>query len=442
VLASLLLSFVLVEGALLALDFVQYKQAMATHSGVQQLVDVLAPTLAPLPEDQAIAAARASLAQWNALRRQAGVLPGDLQLQLRRRMGGELFASPALSGVQVPALPTSDPKAPLGARAHWIARANAGPWQLVLAEADVGDAWMLAWLLQDLSGRVLLAFPLVLAPLWVTLRRGIRPLRKLAHALEVRDGNDLSPLAVDLHYAELRPVADAFDGLLFRLRNHVRRERVFLQDAAHELRTPMAAIAAQAHVLVRAPDARQREHAARALDHAVARTSHLSRQLLALAALDEARPRERDRVDLAALAQGLIALIAPAAFERSIELSLDAPEQLPCEIDQIAFESALGNLLDNAIRYGRVGGRVAVTLHADSHSLHLTVADDGPGIAPAARAQAFERFWRGAGHDVSGTGLGLAIVREAIDRMSGEIRIADGLENQGIGFYIRLPKRI
>jgi len=409
---------------------------------LQQLADVLAPTIASLPEEKAVTVARATLAQWNALRRQAGVLPGDLQLLLMRRTGGEAFASPGLSGLLVPALSADAMQTLLGARAYWIARASAGPWQLVLVEPTVGDAWMLGWLLQNLSGRVLLAFPLVLVPLWVTLRRGIRPLRQLAHELEVRHGNDLSPLAVDVRYAELRPVAQAFDGLLLRLRNHVRRERVFLQDAAHELRTPMAAIIAQAHVLVRAADVHQRDDAGRALEHAVARTSHLSRQLLELAALDEAFPRGRSSVDVAALSQRLVALIAPAAFERGIDLSLDAPDQLDCELDRAAFESAVGNLLDNAVRYGRADGRILVSLHEDANSLYLAVADDGPGIAPSERAQAFERFWRGAGHDVPGSGLGLAIVREATDRMQGEIRVDDGLDSRGISFHIRLPKGI
>jgi signal transduction histidine kinase len=439
VLASLLLSFALVEGTLLAVDFAQYKQVMATHPGLQQLADVLAPTLAPLPEDAAVHVARASLAQWNALRRRAGVLPGELALRLRRQDGSEAFASAVLAGVRLPTLSRERAELALGGRGYWIAQANAGPWRLELAEPSVGDGWMLGWLLQDLSGRVLLAFPLVLVPMWVTARGGIRPLRELARALASRRGDDLSPVAVDMHYAELRPVAEAFDVLLLRLRHHVRRERAFVQDAAHELRTPVAAIAAQAHVLAHADDPRERAQAARALDHAVARASHLGRQLLALAALDEARPRGDERLDVAAVVQGLVAVAAPAAFERGIELALDAPEHLPWCLDRAALESALGNLLDNAVRYGRAGGRAVVTLAADGDALHVAVADDGPGIPPALRDRAFERFWRGAGHDIPGSGLGLSIVREAVERLHGQIRVDDGLDGRGVAIHVRVP---
>ena len=160
----------------------------------------------------------------------------------------------------------------VGGQAYWIAQLDAGPWMLAMGEPAVSDGWMLGWLLSDLTGPILLAFPLVLVPLWVTVRRGIRPVRDLARRLEQRDGGDLSPLALDMRYAELQPLATAFDAMLERLRNHVRRERAFVQDAAHELRTPMAAIAAQAHVLARAPDAAQRRHAEEALDHALARS--------------------------------------------------------------------------------------------------------------------------------------------------------------------------
>jgi signal transduction histidine kinase len=137
--------------------------------------------------------------------------------------------------------------------------------------------------------------------------------------------------------------------------------------------------------------------------------------------------------------QGLVAVAAPAAFERGIELALDAPEHLPWCLDRAALESALGNLLDNAVRYGRAGGRAVVTLAADGDALHVAVADDGPGIPPALRDRAFERFWRGAGHDIPGSGLGLSIVREAVERLHGQIRVDDGLDGRGVAIHVRVP---
>ena len=436
---SLFLSFMLVDAALLAVDFVEYKRAMSDHAGLQQLVGVLAPSLEPLSERDAGLVASSTLAQWNALRRTAGVLPGELQLQLQRRGGGIVVASKAFRGVVLPAPTVRMAVIRVGEQPYWIAQLDAGPWRIAMGEPTVSDGWMLGWLLSDLTGRILLAFPLVLVPLWVTVRRGIRPLRDLARRLEQRDGGDLSPLALDMRYAELQPLATAFNAMLERLRNHVRRERAFVQDAAHELRTPMAAIAAQAHVLARAPDAAQRRRAEEALDHALARTSHLSRQLLELATLDEVDTRELQSIDVADLVQRMLAGAVPQASARNIELSLDGPDRLVVQLDRSAFQSALNNLLDNAMRYGRDGGRVNVTLQAAGRCLTLIVADDGPGISPASREQVFERFWRGTGHDVPGTGLGLAIVRQAVGRMGGTVHIEDGLDGRGVAFRIELP---
>ena len=439
VVVSLLLSFLLVDAVLLAVDFVGYRHAMNDHAGLQQLVDALAPTLEPLPERDARLVAAATLAQWNAMRRRSGVLAGELQLQLRRRDGDVVLASDTLGGVVPPPRSAHLAVVDIGGHPYWIAQAQAGPWRLAMAEPTVSDGWMLGWLLSELTSRVLIAFPLVLIPLWIAVTRGIRPLRDLARRLEQRDDGDLSPLALDMRYAELQPLATAFDAMLERLRNHVRRERAFVQDAAHELRTPMAAIAAQAHVLARAPDAAQRRQAEEALDHALARTSHLSRQLLELATLDEVDPREAPTVDVAHGVQALLAGVVPQASARGIELSLDAPDRLAVALDWPVFQSVLNNLVDNALRYGRAGGRVVVTLQAADGTMTLLVADDGPGISPAAREHVFERFWRGAGHDVPGTGLGLAIVRQAAARMGGSVGVEDGIDGRGVAFRVALP---
>ena len=441
VVVSLLLSFVLVEAVLLAIDFVGYKRAINDHAGLQQLVDALAPTLAPLAERDAALVARSTLAQWNALRRGAGVLPGELEWQLRRRGGDVVSASPALRGFAAAASAGRPLVVDVGGKPCWLSQAQAGPWQLAVAEPTVSDGWMLGWLLRELTGRVLLAFPLVLVPLWLAVMRGLRPLRDLARRLEQRADGDLSPLALDLRHAELQPVATAFDAMLARLRDHVRRERAFVQDAAHELRTPMAAIAAQAHVLARAPDAGERRRAEAALDHALARTSHLSRQLLELATLDEVDARDACAADVAELVRGALAAAEPQASARGIELSLDAPDRLVFALEPPVFQSVLNNLLDNALRYGREGGCVVVTLRAAAGVATLCVADDGPGIPDASRDRVFERFWRGAGHDVPGTGLGLAIVRQAAARLGGSVGVEDGVGGRGVGFRVVLPIR-
>jgi two-component system sensor histidine kinase QseC len=231
----------------------------------------------------------------------------------------------------------------------------------------------------------------------------------------------------------------------------VEREHAFVQDAAHEIRTPLAVINAQAHVMARSTSAEERAQAQAHLEQAVARTSHLAQQLLDLAALDAEAQRPAPReIDVAQWLRAALAQAAPAAMAKQIELSLDAPDHLMARLDLPALESVIHNLIDNAVRYAHAGGTVAVGLRVEpqpptSHGkpvqmLHLGVQDDGPGIAPAERAQVFERFYRGEGQEAaSGTGLGLAIVRQAVLRMGGEVWLGEGLHGKGVGFFVRVP---
>ncbi|WP_343622320.1 sensor histidine kinase [Roseateles puraquae] len=425
---ALVLAFGLVAAALLALDYAEFKHDMATHPGVQTLADHLGATLADTdePRDAALVT-QASAQMLNRMRRESGQLPGTVEFQLQDANGQTVFATPGATTVRP--------------GTHWTAEARRGPWRLVIAEPRVSDTTVLGWFGRELAGYLLLAFPLVLLPLWIAVRRGLQPLQQLTHTVSVREAHDLSPLGLTPRHDELRTLASAFDALLDRLRQQRDRERAFVQDAAHELRTPMAVVAAQAHLLAHAGGAPERERAATALNAALQRAAHLSRQLLTLATLDETRSGGTDEVDLTDLVEQTLAQLAPQAQALGLDLSLDAPPSLRVRLPRAAFETVLLNLLDNALRYVPAGGRVAVTLEAGRHTLCLRVEDDGPGIPPADREAAFERFWRGAtGAEVAGTGLGLAIVRRAALRLGGGVRITDGLDGRGCGLVVSWPK--
>lgn len=427
IVGALLLAFALAGTALLALDFVQFKHEMATRPGVQTLADAIATSLADVPDaHDAALIVQARARETQRLRHAAGLLPGDVEFRLADAAGRVVFATPGAASA--------------GTATHWQAQAQAGPWRLTLAEPRLADTTVLGWLVRELLPSLLLAFPVVLLPLWIAVRRGMRPLNELADRVAARDAQDLSPLGLTPRHDELRPLVTAFDGLLARLRGQLQRERAFVQDAAHELRTPMAVVAAQAHVLAHAVDDTERREAAAALDAALQRSAHLSRQLLTLATLDEGRPTAEQTVDLAALVQQALATQAARALDLGLEMSLESPPSLPARVDRTAFESVLNNLVDNALRYVPPGGRIAVTLVGSAAGLTLTVADDGPGIPPDQREAAFDRFWRGAaGADVAGTGLGLAIVRRAAARLGGRVHIEDGLDGRGCSIVLRLP---
>jgi signal transduction histidine kinase len=250
----------------------------------------------------------------------------------------------------------------------------------------------------------------------------------------------MSPVGVDPKYAELQPLTRALDGLLTTLRRKIESEQAFVANAAHELRTPLAVITAQAHVLAMARIDAERADAEQRLDAAIARASHLIHQLLALARMEMQREAEPDNIDLAHLVREEVAHFVGAALARGIELSLEAPDHLMLRLEPHPIQSVLQNLLDNAVRYGRPGGTISVELDRLPAAVRLSVSDDGPGIAEADRSRIFDRFYRGVKRDeVAGTGLGLTIVQQAAARMGGTVRLGDGLEGNGSCFTLDIP---
>ncbi|RZL93300.1 MAG: HAMP domain-containing histidine kinase [Variovorax sp.] len=331
-------------------------------------------------------------------------------------------------------------------RTHWTYRQDGPRWSLQLAEPALSRGQLLGFAGGALGMQLLVGFPLMLLPLWIAVYTGLAPLRRLARRLNSLDlRQDLAPLDVDLRYRELRPLGQAFDALLQRLRQRRARERAFVHEAAHELRTPLAVVATQAHALVQAPDAHARAMATAGLQHAITRSAHLSRQLLDLASLDNEQPAMPSAVDLVHFCAERLAEQAGMARERGIALELDAPDHLPARLDTLALQSVLQNLLDNALRYVGRGGRIDVSLDVTPDGPRLAVADDGPGIALDDRALAFERFWRGSGHDAQGSGLGLAIVARAAERLGGQVTLGDGLARPGgcgARFELQLPATV
>ncbi|MCY4746682.1 HAMP domain-containing sensor histidine kinase [Pelomonas sp. UHG3] len=427
IVSALLLAFALTGVLLLGLNFLEFKREMAERPGALAVVQALAASLAGQPDARdarLIVQARAE--ELNHLRRQSGLALGDVELGISDAQGHAVYQTPGLNRVQ--------------AHSHWITRAQSGPWQLTLAEPRLADRQVLAWLGADLLPSLLVALPLVLLPVWIATHGGMRPLVQLANRIARRDAQDLAPLDFQPRHDELRTLVTAFDALLARLRAQLRRERAFVQDAAHELRTPLAVVATQAHLLAHAVDDASRQEAAAALQAAVQRSDQLSRQLLTLATLEDGKHAGSQTLDLAALVQEALATAADEALARGLELSLDAPASLPATLHREAFESVLTNLVNNALLYVPRGGHIVVTLAHRGDRIRLDVADDGPGIPREQREMAFDRFWRGeAARDVRGTGLGLAIVAQACRRLGGQVRLGDGLQGRGLGVTVELP---
>ena len=440
---SVLLAFVVVWAVLLGYLFVTYKQTIANEPGLQKYGDAVLTSLNNVTDPAAAAAVLAATDIWtNIRRRQVGTLPGTSLYELLDADGQRIYASAGWQSLPARTRDGTITETLLHQQVHRIYAGRNARWMLTIAEPKRTDAAFLSRNAQSLVPYLLLAAPFVLLPVWLSVRNGLRPLQQLAQRIAERDPDDLQPVGLNAPHRELRPLEQSLDALFAQLRQKVGRERAFVQDAAHEIRTPLAVITAQAHVMARSPSAQERAAAQAHLERAIARTSHLAQQLLDLAALDDAqRPAPRD-LDVAQWLRAALAQAAPAAMAQHIELSLDAPDCLPVRLDLPAFESIVQNLLDNAVRYASAGGNVAVALQHSGQRLWVAVQDDGPGIALHDQDKVFERFYRGphANHPGStGSGLGLAIVQQAVLRLGGQVHLGAGLHGNGVGFFVSIP---
>lgn len=314
---------------------------------------------------------------------------------------------------------------------------------MVSIAADRIDIKMKSRLLiiRDVVLQQLWLIPVVLVAAFLALRVGLRPLSALAAQVADKPLGDFRALEPPVRYREVNPLVDALNALLARLEAAVSRERQFLVDAAHELRTPLAAISTQGYALAHARDERERELTLKALEDGVARTSALTRQLLVIGRVDSgfATPDTRP-IRLDVLVRERVAATAAVAVRKSIDLAVEAPQPLIVRGDPSLVASIVDNLIDNAGRYVPEGGRVEIDLSEDADEIVLTVRDNGPGVPEEYRDRLFERFFRVPGNDASGSGLGLAIVRAIAAALGGSVRLVAGLDGHGLGVEVRLPQ--
>lgn len=443
-LLALLAAMALVWLVLLAQAALTHYRSMDTNPGVRQLAQGLAGALAALDQPaEARALVHGMAHTLNAMRADVDLLQGSpVLLQLQDRAGQLLHSSTAGAPAMVLADDSGHAPMEVAGAPHWVAWESAGPWRVVVAEPRLPDARLLGFMGEDLAASVLLALPLVGLPLWLAVRTGLRPLARLDAQIAARSAHDLRPLQHLPPQRELHGLAQSFDQLLARLRAHLAREKALVHDAAHELRTPMAVIATQAHVLAQAPEGLARAQASEALTRAVQRAAHLSEQLLTLAALEEAPAQHTTPQDLMALLQDCLAERAHGAEGLGVELSLDGPDTLELPFDRQLLWSALGNVLDNALKHGcgpGAGREVQLQVAQEGSDVVVWIADDGPGIAAGEQALVFERFWRSPRARSSGSGLGLTIAQQAIGHLGGQVRLGPGLHGRGVGFTLRWP---
>ena len=297
---------------------------------------------------------------------------------------------------------------------------------------------------------LLVLAPLVALAIWWLVGRSLRPVERVAKELRHRDEQRLDPVPEGELPTEIEPIVRSLNGLLQRLQRAFAAQRAFVADAAHELRTPIAALKLQAGLLGRARDDAQRTDALGQLHAGIDRSAHLVDQLLTLA---RSEPEARNpgltglggqpaRADLAQVARATVAELQPIAAARGSTIDIEAPQTMEVPGDAGALLSLVRNLLDNALRHTGEGSRVLLTLASttDGQSARLVVDDDGPGIPEGERERVFDRFYgRTSGHSAeAGSGLGLAIVRAVVDRHRGRIGL-DRSPTGGLSVSVELP---
>jgi two-component system OmpR family sensor kinase len=282
-----------------------------------------------------------------------------------------------------------------------------------------------------------LLLPLLAVLVWGIVGRALQPLDRLAHAAAARTPAALDPFDESSVPEEVVPLVRALNELLERLRSALAAQRAFVADAAHELRTPLAALKLQTQ-LARGAEGPDRAAALAELEAGLDRATHVVRQLLTLARLEpgtDAGPA-RAPVALAELARQAVADHALLAEERRVDLGATRVSEDSLALgDSSALRTLLANLVDNAVRYTPPGGRVDVAVGADGGRPFVEVADTGPGIPAVERDRVFDRFYRLPGAAGSGSGLGLAIVRAIAERHGASVTLADTV---GGGLTVRV----
>ncbi len=276
------------------------------------------------------------------------------------------------------------------------------------------------------------SLPLLAVFLWVTVARGLSPLVKLTDEIAQREPDNLAQLNVEMAPREVIPLIERLNKLFVRMTASLQLERHFTANAAHELRTPVAGIKAQAQVAKAASSEAERNHA---LDNAILgcdRATHLIEQLLTLARVDNLGDDLTENCSLRDMAAEVIADIAPAALNKNVRLELQADDAGVLQGNGVLLRILLRNLIDNAVRHTSPGTFVWVSVVNEPRRVNLSVKDSGIGLSEADLARVTERFYRPIDTRASGSGLGLSIVKRIAEIHHASLNLATQQERKGL----------
>jgi two-component system sensor histidine kinase TctE len=289
-------------------------------------------------------------------------------------------------------------------------------------------------LIADMLAPLLAAGVLLSLAVYGGIQRGLAPLTRLTAQLEHRSVNALSPIGMTQAPTEVHGLVQAVNGLLGEVARNVNPEKRFINDAAHQLRTPLAGLISQVELAQRETSDPVVGARLNKVLTGAERSAHLVHQLLTLARTETTARREA--LDVASLAREVAREWTPRAVTAGMDLGYEGEDHLSIQGDALQLREALSNLIDNALRYTSRGSSITLRVNRLADGVRLAVEDNGPGLNDADMEHVFQRFWR-ASEQPGGCGLGLAIVREIARRHGGDAT-AERVQPQGLRIELRL----
>lgn len=325
-----------------------------------------------------------------------------------------------------------------------VVRASAGdPDHVIFVGERLDSRAAILWaMLRSTLWPLAAALPLLALGIWRIVSTKLEPLRDVGAQLAARSPDQLDAVALHDVPNEMRPMLDALNRLFGRIKSMLESERHFTAEAAHELRTPIAAIRTQAQVALEASDDGVRGRALRQTIEGCDRATHLVNQLLTLARIESGAVPAMERFNLAAQVKSTVGEIATAALRRDQDLAVDIDTAMDTVVlgSPVLASVLIRNLVDNAMRYSADSARIRVVVRPAGDAVILTIEDEGPGLADTQLQRLGERFFRVPGSAESGSGLGWSIVRRIADLYGASITIGRSVELSGLAVSVTWPK--
>jgi len=292
-------------------------------------------------------------------------------------------------------------------------------------------------------GPIAVMMPILMLVVWWVVSGSLEPVARVRSQVAARQADDLSPVSEAGLPDEVLPLVQELNLLFGRVKTAFDAQQHFVADAAHELRTPLAALKLQALSLERAESDDARAVAVGRLTAGIERATRLVEQLLVLARQEasDASGAKDQQVNLADIARRAVADMAGAAQSKGVDLGLQQADEAVVNGQGDALMVLMRNLVDNAIKYTPDGGTVDVTVSADAQGARLLVEDSGPGIPAEERERVFDRFYRIAGSEAGGSGLGLAIIKAIAERHGATLALGKSERLGGLGVTVQFPTR-